>query len=250
MSFEATVERLRGAGSVFAEAEAVLLLAWGGARVEELLGRRSAGVPLEHLIGRADFGGLPLRVGPGTFVPRTRTLLLAERIAAVCRPGDRVLDLCCGVGAIGVYLRAVVPELEIVGADSDPEAVRWARVNGLTAYAGDLYAALPPGERFDVIVANAPYVPADGIGLMPGEARDHEPRPTLDGGDDGLRVIARIVEEAPAQLRPSGVLGFEVSSAQAEPAVALFDGQWDAPELHRDDLGTVAVLTRRVAAAR
>ena len=186
--------RLRAAGCVFAEEEAALLVAAAAtpAELERLVGARVAGTPLELLLGYAEFCGLRVAVAPGVFVPRRRTALLVERAAALLRPGAVVVDLCCGTGAIGAALAARVAGLEVWAADVDPDAVACARGNlpPERVLEGDLYDALPDRlrGRVDVLVANAPYVPSGAIGLMPPEARDHEHRTALDGGDRRARA--------------------------------------------------------------
>ncbi len=220
------VARLRAAGCVFAEDEARLLAGAAAtpADLERLAARRVAGEPLEHLLGTVEFAGLPVAVGPGVFVPRQRTAALVARAAAAARavPGRRpvAVDLCCGCGAVGLALATAGALAELHAADVDPAALPWARRNlgavGGVVHGGDLYDALPARlrGRVDVLVANAPYVPTGALGLLPPEARLHEPRTALDGGDDGLDVHRRIAEGAPAWLSPGGVLLVEVGRDQ------------------------------------
>ena len=224
-SADVLAARLRGAGCVFAEEEAALLLGTGasGTGLEALVARRVAGEPLEHVLGWVDFCGVRLALEPGIFVPRTRTALLAEQAVAAARaaPGERpvVVDLCCGCGAVAAVVAAARPEVELHAADLDPAAVRVARRNLPTAvvHEGDLYAALPLAlrGRVGVLVANAPYVPTAAIAAMPPEAREHEPLDALDGGRDGLDVLRRVVWEAAAWLAPGGVLLVESGRDQA-----------------------------------
>ena len=218
--------RLRAAGCVFAEEEAALIAAASTdqAKVAALVERRVAGEPLEHVLGWAEFHGIRLAVAPGVFVPRRRTEFLVDQAAALTRAGAVVLDLCCGCGAVGAALLAAVPDIELHAADLDENALRCARRNLPRAqvHRGDLYRALPAGlrGRFDVLVVIAPYVPTGAIGLMPPEARDHEPRAALDGGPDGLDVLRRILAEAPGWLTPGGVLLTELGEDQLGPALA------------------------------
>ncbi len=218
------MESLRTAGCVFAEEEADLLV--GAARddghLAELLARRVAGEPLEHVVGWAGFCGLRMEVGAGAFVPRRRTEFLVEQAAALARPGAVVLDLCCGVGALGAAVAAQVPGgVELHAADIDPVALGYARRNVApyrgSVWQGDLYGALPASlrGRVDVLVVNAPYVPTGEIGLMPAEARDHEPLVSLDGGADGLDVHRRVAAGALGWLAPGGHLLIETSARQS-----------------------------------
>jgi release factor glutamine methyltransferase len=216
------VATLRAAGCVFAEQEAALLLEHAGSAAElaALVERRVAGEPLEQVLGWAEFHGLRLIVEPGVFVPRRRTEFLVDQAAALIRPGAVVLDLCCGCGAVGAALLAAVPAIELHAADVDEAAVRCARRNlpGAQVHRGDLYRPLPPGLRglIDVLVVVVPYVPTGAIGLMPPEARDHEPSAALDGGPDGLDVLRRILADAPAWLAPGGVLLTELGEDQLD----------------------------------
>lgn len=221
------VTRLRAAGCVFAEDEARLLIgeARTPAELDAMVERRVAGVPLEHVVGWAEFCGLRIAVDPGVFVPRRRTEFLVRQAAALVRPGSVVVDLCCGSGAVGAALAATLDRIELHAVDIDPDAVRCARRNlaaaGAQVYEGDLFAPLPAGlrGRIDVLVANAPYVPTEEIGLLPPEARDHEARVALDGGTDGLDVVRRVSAEAPLWLAPGGHLLIETSERQAQEAV-------------------------------
>jgi release factor glutamine methyltransferase len=239
------VRRLRAAGCVFAEDEAGLLheAATEGRDLDELVGRRIAGEPLEHLLGRVEFCGLRLAVEPGVFVPRSRTALLVQQaLSALPSRGAEapvVVDLCCGCGAVGAALLAARPDLDLHAADVDPAAVRCARRNlpPHRVHQGDLYAVLPAELRgqVDVLVANAPYVPSDDIALMPPEARDHEPHTALDGGGDGLDVLRRVVAGAPGWLTPGGVLLVESSTGQAPVVAAAMTAAGLEPRITSDD---------------
>src|ERR671916_567496 len=137
----AVVARLRAAGCVFAEDEA-RLLAGAAATPEaltELVDQRVSGLPLEHLLGWAEFCGLRIAVDPGVFVPRRRTEFLVRQAAAGARPGAVVVDLCCGSGALGVALAAAVDQAELHAGDIDPAAVRCARRNVAAAAGGRVY---------------------------------------------------------------------------------------------------------------
>ncbi|HWR85140.1 MAG TPA: methyltransferase domain-containing protein, partial [Rhodoglobus sp.] len=135
------VLRLRAAGCVFAEDEAALLLAEGG-DVDAMVQRRIAGVPLEHVLGWAEFAGRRYAVDDGVFVPRPRTEALVERAIGLAPHPAHILDLCCGTGAIGLAVLSGTGGT-LVGVDLDPTAVANARRNGVPALVGDLYDALP-----------------------------------------------------------------------------------------------------------
>ncbi len=224
------VSRLRAAGCVFAEDEARLLMSTVRTpdELDAMVDRRVAGLPLEQVLGWAEFCGLRITVTPGVFVPRRRTEFLVQQAAALACPGDVIVDLCCGAGAIAAALAAAVDQAEVHAADIDPAAVQCARQNVPGprghVYQGDLYEPLPAGlrGRVGVLVANVPYVPTEEIGFLPPEARAHEPLAALDGGEDGLDVLRRVAAGAPGWLAPGGHLLIETSERQAPSAQAAF----------------------------
>jgi release factor glutamine methyltransferase len=218
------VDRLRAAGCVFAEEEAALLAeaAASPEHLEELVAQRVGGLPLEHVVGWAEFCGQRIVVTKGVFVPRHRTELLVD-LATDLKP-ELVVDLCCGSGAVGAVLQHRLPNATVYAADIDPTAVKCARQNLTNVFEGDLFDALPADLKghIDVVVANVPYVPTDDIRFMPPEAREHEARVALDGGSDGLEVMRRVAAQARTWLRPGGHLMSETSTRQAAAALTAF----------------------------
>ena len=222
----AVVTRLRAAGCVFAEDEARLLMSAAStpAELSAMVDRRAAGEPLEYVLGWAEFCGLRIAVEPGVFVPRRRTEFLVREAIAVAPPHPVIVDLCCGSGAVGAALAAALDGAEVHAADIDPAAVRCARRNlapaGGHVYLGDLFGALPAflRGRVDVLAANVPYVPTGEVGLLPGEARLHEPHVALDGGGDGLDVLRRVTAQAALWLAEGGTLLAEISDRQEQAA--------------------------------
>lgn len=229
-STDDVVRRLRSAGCVFAEEEAALLAEAAGSpgELEAMVARRVDGVPVEQIVGWAEFCGLRVHVEPGVFVPRRRTELLARTAAAHASSGSTVVDLCCGSGAVGLAVATLVPGVNVHAVDIDAAAVRCARRNlapvGGRGYEGDLFGPLSVGllGAVDVVTVNAPYVPTDELGLLPPEARLHEPRSALDGGRDGLDVHRRVAVSAAGWLSPEGVLLAECSERQAPALVAVY----------------------------
>ncbi len=220
-------------------------------RLTELLGRRLAGIPLEQVLGWAEFAGLRVGVAPGVFVPRRRTEFLAELAIAACSPDAVVADLCCGTGAIGAAVLAAVPTARLWASDVTTASVRCAERNlggRATVLQGDLFAALPETlrGRIDVLAVNAPYVPSDSIALLPPEARLYEPHSALDGGPDGLDFHRRVAADAGSWLHPGSTLLIEASTEQAPVSAALFDAAGFAARIERDDErdATVVVATR------
>ncbi|MCP2258078.1 release factor glutamine methyltransferase [Streptoalloteichus tenebrarius] len=249
-ALSAVVSRLRAAGCVFAEDEAALLVAEARtpADLAALVERRVAGLPLEHVLGWAEFCGLRVSVDPRVFVPRHRTEFLVRQAAALAQPGAVVVDLCCGSGAVGAALLAALGRIELHAVDVDPVAVRVARRNIAGrghVHEGDLYEPLPPAlrRRVDVLVANAPYVPTDEIDLLPPEARLHEPAVALDGGADGLDIHRRVAASASRWLTPGGHLLVETSARQARGTARIFADNGLAARITRsEDLNATVVI--------
>jgi release factor glutamine methyltransferase len=248
---------LRAAGCVFAEDEAALLFdaATSPADLERLVDLRVSGLPLEHVLGWVQFAGRRFVVEPGVFVPRRRTELLVRcALASLAPKADPiVVEMCCGCAAIAATIAGEVPGASVYAADIDPAAVRCARQNvlplGGQVFQGDLYEPLPQilQRHVDLIIADAPYVPTDGIELMPPEARDHEPRKALDGGPDGLDILRRVVVEAAPWLAPEATLIVEVSPSQVPALISAAESVGGKCQpVTDDDIGGSALVIQRM----
>jgi release factor glutamine methyltransferase len=250
------VARLRAAGCVFAEDEARLIIATARTpeELDEMVERRAAGLPLEQVIGWAEFCGLRIAVDPGVFVPRRRTEFLVQQAIGLAGPGAVVVDLCCGAGAIGAALAAAVDRAEVYAADIDPAAVACARRNVPgQVYQGDLYQPLPARlrGRVQILTANVPYVPTGDIELLPPEARDYEPRVALDGGPVGLDLLRRVAAGAPDWLAPGGHLLIEISGRQVPLATAAFETSGLTPRIvTSEELNATVAIGRSIRPAR
>ncbi|MFE0749445.1 N5-glutamine methyltransferase family protein [Gordonia sp. NPDC058843] len=217
---------LRRAGCVFAVEEAALLRehATGATELDQLVARRAAGEPVEHLVGCVRFGDLRLAVGPGVFVPRQRSLLLARTAIAATRArrSPAVLEAFCGVAPIAASVAAAVSDVDLHVVDADDTALDLARRNlpdGTGIHLGTGLDPLPRHRLFDVIAAVPPYVPDSAFDLLTSEARHHEPRSALLGGPDGLDHIKALVVAAQEWLAVGGELLIEMNTAQAEQVV-------------------------------
>ncbi|WP_347109255.1 putative protein N(5)-glutamine methyltransferase [Paenarthrobacter sp. S56] len=238
-------DTLRAAGCVFAEEEAALLVEAAGSpgQLDAMVRQRSGGLPLEHLLGWVEFCGARMVIEPGVFVPRRRTEFLVRQAARFAEGLGRppvVVDLCCGSGAIGAALSDALPLCEIHAADIDPAAVACARRNieprGGHVFQGDLFDPLPRAllGHVDVLLVNAPYVPTNAIGMMPPEARLHEPMKALDGGPDGLDVQRRVVQDSAKWLTPGGAIFVETSPRQSRETGRIMARAGLVPKVFRD----------------
>lgn len=267
--------RLRGAGVASPERDADLLLAHvldvplgrlplvddldaqAQQQYDALLARRAAREPLQHLTGTAAFRHVELAVGPGVFVPRPETELLAgwaiDTALALPRPAV-VVDLCTGSGAIARAVADEVPDAEVHACELDEGALAWAERNlagtGVDLRHGDLATAFEDLRgTVDVVVCNPPYIPLEAWESVAAEARDHDPHLALFSGQDGLDAIRVLEQRAALLLRPGGVVGAEHADVQGESAPGVFaaTGRWLEVADHRDLAGRPRYLTARLA---
>jgi len=208
------------------------------AAYREMVARRGRREPLAYIIGEKEFMGKNFRVTPDVLIPRPETELLVEAVVkeldggdgdgAGPGPGDeperlRILDLGTGSGVIAVMLALLVPRARVAAVDISGEALAVARSNAvrhevedrITFLAGDLYEPLPPGEMFEVIVSNPPYIAVPEYSTLSLEVR-REPQAALLAGEDGLAVIRQVIAGAPARLADDGLLAIEIGAAQGE----------------------------------
>lgn len=279
-ALRAAVATLRAAGVESPESDARLLLAHvlgvppgrlplvdgptpgQQAEYDALIARRATREPLQHLTGVAAFRHVELAVGPGVFVPRPETELLAgwaveqARALAAARPdGDVVVvDLCTGSGAIAAAVADEVPGARVHAVELDDGALAWAQRNlsgtGVDLRAGDMATAFDDlVGAVDVVTCNPPYIPLDAWESVAREARDHDPHLALFSGDDGLDAIRVLEARAARLLRPGGVVGAEHADVQGDSAPGVFraTGRWRDVRDHPDLAGRARYLTARLA---
>jgi len=222
----------------------------------DLVRRRARREPLQHLTGTTGFRYVDLAVGPGVFVPRPETELLAGWAVEQARALDApvVVDVGTGSGAIALSVAHEVPAAIVHAVEVDPGAYAWAERNlagtGVLLTLADMADALPELDgTVDVVVCNPPYIPLDAWESVAREARDHEPAAALWSGDDGLDAVRVLEATAARLLRPGGVVGVEHADAQGASAPAIFSGsgRWVEVRDHRDLAGRDRYLTARLS---
>ncbi len=218
------------------------------------LTRRLAGEPLQYIEGRAAFRQVSLRVDRSVLIPRPETEQLVEQVLEWCRGREalRALDLGAGSGAIAISLALEGPFAKVVGVDISAAALKLARVNAHETGANDrvelrqgsLFGPLRPGERFQVIVSNPPYVARGEQNSLPQEVRAWEPAVALYAGPTGLELVGPIVRGAPKYLEPGGLLALEVAPDQAERTAWLVGerGSFAEPRIIEDLAGQPRIL--------
>lgn len=209
--------------------------------------RRAAGEPLQYITGRQEFFGLEFEVTPDVLIPRPETELLVEAALELLDERDEpplVCDVGTGSGCICVTILHERERARAVGLDISTRALKVAARNAarhgvserLRLIASDCFAALDPAQpRFRMIVSNPPYVAEDALAGLQREVRDHEPRVALTPGGDGLRVIRRLLKDAPQHLLPGGHLLLEIGFDQHAAINELIDRRvWTLLDIHRD----------------
>ncbi len=220
----------------------------------ELLIRRREGVPLQYLLGEADFMGFILRVDERALIPRPETEELVELILREVDPGVEweILELGTGSGAIAIALAKFLPRSRITATDLSQSALELAQENALrngvweiAFLNSDWFTALE--GQFDLIVANPPYVGQEEIKELPREVREHEPREAWNGGEGGIEALRKIIIEAPSYLRRGGRLYLEIGAAQGAGVqeLAAASGAYDGIEIFQDHSGRMRHLRAR-----
>ncbi len=222
-----------------------------GEQFEAYVARRAGREPLQHITGRAHFRHLTLEVGPGVFVPRPETEVVAEAAVAAARdlPAPVVVDLCTGSGAIALSVAQEVPAAAVHAVEADPRAHAWAVRNcagtSVDLVCGDMAGAFRELDgSVDVVVSNPPYIPVGAL-IRDAEVVEHDPPAALWSGEDGLDAV-RVVERVAARLlRAGGLVVVEHADLQGEAAPAVFvaAGRWTGIRDHTDLAGRDRFVT-------
>ncbi len=216
-----------------------------------LVRRRVAGEPFQYILGKAPFYGRDFLVTPAVLIPRpeTETLIQVLRQAS---PPETLLDIGTGSGCLAITAALLYPDAQVTAVDISQAALDVARENARLLEASnvaiqklDILRVLLEG-KFDVILCNPPYVAADELPALQCEIREHEPRPALTDGADGLTWFRRLAEIGPGLLDPDGRLIVEIGGApQAGPVRAIFEGAGAEVTIHKDLQGDERVCEGR-----
>jgi release factor glutamine methyltransferase len=220
-------------------------------QLSRLTRRRAARVPVPYLVGEREFYGHMLAVRPGVLIPRPETELLVELAIDWLRAhpqARRVIDLGTGSGAVAIALAKAVPHIRVEARDVSARALRVAAENiarhrlrrRITTVKANLLRGAVP---VDVILANLPYIP-DALRRVRPKELDYEPAVALDGGKDGLDLIRAALAQAPAALKPGGLVLFECDPAQVRRVVRLAQQHWPVAQVsvHKDLAGLDRVV--------
>jgi release factor glutamine methyltransferase len=228
--------------------------------LEKLAQRRLKGEPVARIIGERGFWGLAFKLNDATLVPRPETEMLVQRGLEIVGPLDhpRILDLGTGSGCISIALLTEFSDLSAVAVDLSKEALDMARFNAgrhvvfdrFETRQGSWFDPIKPGERFDLIVSNPPYIESAAIETLMVEVRDHDPRLALDGGPDGLRPYRAIARDAAQHLTPEGVVLLEIGTGQGAAVTDIFaECGFNRIDVERDLGGHERMVVARIEPA-
>ncbi len=205
--------------------------------------RRSTREPFQYIVGRQEFYGLDFVVEPEVLIPRPETEKLVEvAIEALSRlETPRFCEIGVGSGCVSISVLVNLPNAKAVGVDVSRSALSVAERNAVTHHVSDRLELLESDlfenikGKFDLLVSNPPYVPAEDIDALQIEVRDYEPLTALSGGPGGLEVVKQLVREAPTHLVAGGSLMMEIGVGQSEAVMAMFDPLiWYSPHFLND----------------
>ena len=227
--------------------------------LRELIKRRAAREPLQHIVGTTNFCGYEIAVSRHALVPRPETELLAELgwQFLVTRHSSLVtaLDFGTGTGCIAIALAAKCPVAKITALDISAEALALAKQNAaqnkvaerIEFLLGDGFAALKENVQFDLLVSNPPYIASAEIATLEPEVKDFDPRGALDGGADGLDFYRRLAAGAKPFLKPDGKLMVEFGDGQAEDIQKIFAAEkWIVEAVQEDYSHRARILIARI----
>jgi release factor glutamine methyltransferase len=199
----------------------------------ELIRRRASGAPVAYLVGRKEFYSLTLEVSPAVLIPRPETEFVVVEFLEVARHLDavRAVDVGTGSGCIAIACAHQHPSAHFTAIDISTEALELASRNAerhgvadrIKFCRGDLLAHVTGEDPFDLILSNPPYISTEDITELEVGVRDHEPHIALDGGEDGLQVVSRLIEQAIPFLRTGGHLILEIGTAQEQPVRGMIE---------------------------
>ncbi|MFA6448961.1 MAG: peptide chain release factor N(5)-glutamine methyltransferase [bacterium] len=227
--------------------------------------RLAGGEPLQLIVGDAQFLSYLFKVARGVFIPRPETEILVDIAAQFLKSLPQqesptgFLDLCAGTGVVSLSLLKLTPNAIGIATDISENAVALALENArllgvnerYNCTLGDLFETLDTEMRFDAVISNPPYIPASDIESLPEIVKNYDPRAALDGGPDGLDIVRRIIEQAPAFLKPGGMLALEIGIGQSGETIELMSAAgFESCKAEKDLSGIERVISGCLEKAR
>ena len=219
-------------------------------RLDEYVEKRLGHMPIQYILNKAYFCGLPLYVNENVLIPRFDTEVLVEEVLALSKKdkSKRILDMCTGSGAIAIALKKLGGFDRVDALDISDNALEVAKRNAkeldldINFLKSDMFSSLTSEIKYDIIVSNPPYIQSDVVDTLENEVKDFEPRLALDGDADGMKFYKIIAENYEDYLADNGVLALEIGYDEADDIRALFEGKNVVIKKDLANLDRVAII--------
>ena len=218
--------------------------------LNEYVKKRLGHMPIQYILNRAYFCGLPLYVNENVLIPRFDTEVLVEEVLKISKKdkSKRILDICTGSGAIAIALKKLGGFERVDALDISDKALEVAKRNAneldsdINFLKSDMFSSLTCENKYDIIVSNPPYIQSDVVDTLESEVKDFEPRLALDGDADGMKFYKIIAENYEDYLVDNGVLALEIGYDEANDIRALFEGKNVVIKKDLANLDRVAII--------
>ena len=218
--------------------------------LNEYVKKRLGHMPIQYILNKAYFCGLPLYVNENVLIPRFDTEVLVEEVLKISKKdkSKRILDICTGSGAIAIALKKLGGFERVDALDISDKALEVARRNAneldsdINFLKSDMFSSLTCENKYDIIVSNPPYIQSDVVDTLESEVKDFEPRLALDGDADGMKFYKIIAKNYENYLADNGVLALEIGYDEADDIRALFEGKNVVIKKDLANLDRVAII--------
>lgn len=218
--------------------------------LNEYVKKRLGHMPIQYILNKAYFCGLPLYVNENVLIPRFDTEVLVEEVLKISKKdkSKRILDICTGSGAIAIALKKLGGFERVDALDISDKALEVAKRNAndldsdINFLKSDMFSSLTCENKYDIIVSNPPYIQSDAVDTLESEVKDFEPRLALDGDADGMKFYKIIAENHETYLADNGVLALEIGYDEADDIRALFEGKNVVIKKDLANLDRVAII--------
>ena len=219
-------------------------------KLNEYVEKRLGHMPIQYILNKAYFCGLPLYVNENVLIPRFDTEVLVEEVLKISKKdkSKRILDICTGSGAIAIALKKLGGFERVDALDISDKALEVAKRNAneldlnINFLKSDMFSSLTCENKYDIIVSNPPYIQSDVVDTLESEVKDFEPRLALDGDADGMKFYKIIAENYEDYLVDNGVLALEIGYDEANDIRALFEGKNVVIKKDLANLDRVAII--------
>ena len=219
-------------------------------KLNEYVEKRLGHMPIQYILNKAYFCGLPLYVNENVLIPRFDTEVLVEEVLKVSKKdkSKRILDICTGSGAIAIALKKLGGFERVDALDISDKALEVAKRNAkelnldINFLKSDMFSSLTCENKYDIIVSNPPYIQSDVVDTLESEVKDFEPRLALDGDADGMKFYKIIAKNYENYLADNGVLALEIGYDEADDIRALFEGKNVVIKKDMANLDRVAII--------